>query len=137
MKTIREGKGKDIPLMDCFDLIPFMEVPKTPEDREILDDLVGCQACRCVMGIGVNGDVYPCEFVSKTVLGNLDNTHFMDIYNGTMAAKIRDRTERHGACSSCHHLDMCGAGCILFQESMDSDILGSWPYCWHPEESQP
>lgn len=134
MKTIREGKGKEIPLMDCFDLIPFMEIPRTPEDREILGDLVGCQACRCVIGVGVNGDVYPCEFVSETVLGNLNTAHLIDIYNGPLATKIRDRTERRGPCASCHHLDMCGGGCILFQEAMYGDILRSWPYCWHQND---
>jgi len=136
IQKMRQGKTEQIPLMECFDMVPFMEMPKTDAERRYIGWGVGCQSCKCVTGIGIKGEVYPCEFVTQTLLGDLKHQTFKEIYECNMAKKIRERKVRHGKCGTCHHLDMCGGGCLLHTETMTGDILGSLPYCWHdPIES--
>ncbi|MFX0025214.1 MAG: radical SAM protein [Candidatus Hermodarchaeota archaeon] len=134
IQDIRKGEAEKIPLMSCFDMVPFMEIPASIKDREFLEWGVGCQSCRCVMGIGIHGEVYPCEFITQTVLGNLKKQSFKEIYNSEMASILREHRDRHGKCGECEHLDLCGGGCILHTETMTGDILGSLPYCWHDPE---
>lgn len=131
IQDIRKGEAEKIPLMACFDMVPFMEIPASAKDREFLEWGVGCQSCRCVMGIGIHGEVYPCEFITQTILGDLKKQSFKEIYDSEMASILRDHRNRHGKCGECHHLDLCGGGCILHTETMTGDILGSLPYCWH------
>ncbi|MFW9864604.1 MAG: radical SAM protein [Candidatus Thorarchaeota archaeon] len=131
IQDIRKGDIEKIPLMSCFDMVPFMEMPASVKDREFLEWGVGCQSCRCVMGVGIHGDVYPCEFITKTVLGNLKNQSFKEIYESEMASVLREHRDRKGKCGECEHLDLCGGGCILHTETTVGDILGSLPYCWH------
>ena len=131
IQDIRRGEAEKIPLMACFDMVPFMEVPASAKDREFLEWGVGCQSCRCVMGIGIHGDVYPCEFITTTVLGNLKKQSFKEIYESEMASILREHRDRYGKCGECEHLDLCGGGCVLHTETMTGDILGSLPYCWH------
>ncbi|MFX0102726.1 MAG: radical SAM protein, partial [Candidatus Hodarchaeota archaeon] len=136
--TEKMNNGGEIPFMDAFDITPWMWICNTPEHADVADALGGCQACRCVMGIAVDGWVYPCEFESKTKLGHLDGgTTFFNAYNAPIARVIRERKFRtKEPCKSCHHLPLCGGGCILFQETLDNDILSAWPYCWHdPNEA--
>ncbi len=135
LEDIRRGEASNkIPLMACFDMVPFIEMPQNAKDREFLEWGVGCQSCRCVMGIGLHGDVYPCEFITQTVLGNLKTQTFKEIYESEMCKLIRDRKIRKGKCGECEHLDLCGGGCILHTETMTGDILESLPYCWHNPE---
>jgi len=134
IQDIRRGEADKIPLMSCFDMIPFMEMPATAKDREFLEWGVGCQSCRCVMGIGLHGDIYPCEFITQTVLGNLKTQTFGEIYDSEMANLIRSHKFRNGKCGECEHLDLCGGGCILHTETVTGDIMGSLPYCWHNPE---
>ena len=111
-----------------------MEMPANAKDREFLEWGVGCQSCRCVMGIGIHGEVYPCEFITQTVLGNLKTQSFKEIYESDMANMLRDHKVRKGKCGTCEHLDLCGGGCILHTETMTGDIMDSLPYCWHNPE---
>lgn len=131
IEKMRRGETEQIPLMECFDMVPFMEMPKTDVERRYIEWGVGCQSCKCVMGIGVKGEVYPCEFVTQTVLGDLKHQTFKEIYELDTARAIRERKTRHGKCATCHHLDMCGGGCLLHTETVTGDMLGSLPYCWH------
>lgn len=129
---IRAGKASEkIPLMACFDMVPFMEVPANAKDREFLEWGVGCQSCRCVMGVGVHGEVYPCEFITQTELGNLKTHSFKEIYESEIAVQLREHKIRKGKCGECEHLELCGGGCILHTETMTGDLFESLPYCWH------
>ncbi|MHA2401278.1 MAG: SPASM domain-containing protein, partial [Promethearchaeota archaeon] len=94
---------------------------------------VGCQACRSVSGIDVNGDFFPCDYPSQLTLGNVLTQSFGDIMETEMFKAIRDRKIK-GKCSTCHHLEMCGGGCRVHAENETGDFLAALPFCWHEDD---
>jgi len=103
------------------------------EERTALEWGVGCQACRSVSGIDVNGDFFPCDYPSQLTLGNVLTQDFEEIMESEMFKAIRDRKIK-GRCASCHHLDMCGGGCRVHAENETGDFLASLPFCWHEDD---
>ncbi len=91
---------------------------------------VGCLACRTMMGVGVDGTIYPCGYPTKLTLGNALTDEFGDVLNTQIYKDIRDR-KRTGKCAECHHLKYCGGGCRVHTECETGDFFASFPYCWH------
>ena len=103
------------------------------EELTALEWGVGCQACRSVSGVDVNGDFFPCDYPSELTLGNLLEQSLTEIMNSQTFIDIRDR-KRTGKCASCHHLDLCGGGCRVHAECETGDFFASFNYCWHDED---
>ncbi|MBY8989625.1 MAG: radical SAM protein [Candidatus Lokiarchaeota archaeon] len=131
--AIRKGEGSFLNKVYTYDMVPFMECPRNDEELTALEWGVGCQACRSVSGIDVNGDFFPCDYPSKLTLGNVFKQDFEEIMESEMFKTIRDRNIK-GKCSTCHHLDMCGGGCRVHAENETGDFLAALPFCWHEDD---
>lgn len=131
--AVRKGEASSINKFYTYDMVPFMECPINDEERTALEWGVGCQACRSVSGIDVNGDFFPCDYPSQLTLGNVLTQDFDEIMESKMFKAIRDR-EIKGRCSTCHHLEMCGGGCRVHAENETGDFLASLSFCWHEDD---
>jgi radical SAM protein with 4Fe4S-binding SPASM domain len=132
---IREGKAGTLPIFGIYDMVPFMEKPGDDTELTALEWGVGCQACRTISGIDINGDVFPCDYPSTLTLGNVLTQGFEDIMNSQLFKDIRDR-KRTGKCASCHHLELCGGGCRVHAECETGDFFAPFSYCWHQNDHQ-
>jgi radical SAM protein with 4Fe4S-binding SPASM domain len=128
--TIKRGDAVSLNKFATYDMVPFMECPINDKERTSLEWGVGCQACRSVSGIDINGDFFPCDYPSELKLGNVLEQDFGEIMDSKLFKDIRDRV-RTGKCASCHHLEMCGGGCRVHAECETGDFFASFPYCWH------
>lgn len=135
LDAIRSGNAGSVATFSIYDMVPFMEVPKNEEELSALEWGVGCQACRTISGIDVNGDVFPCDYPSKLRLGNLLTTSFEDIMESEEFKMIRDR-KRVGKCGSCKHLSLCGGGCRVHAESETGNFHESFSFCWCKEANE-
>ena len=135
VESIRKGEGSSLNKFYTYDMVPFMEWPVNDEERTALEWGVGCQACRSVSGIDVNGDFFPCDYPSNLILGNLLEQSFEEIMESQMFKDIRDRKVK-GKCATCHHLDLCGGGCHCHAENETGDFLASFPLCWHENDHE-
>ncbi len=133
--AVRSGKASFLNKVYTYDMVPFMECPRTIEEKAALEWGVGCQACRSVSGIDVNGDFFPCDYPSKLTLGNVLEQDFGEIMESEMFKAIRDR-KITGSCSTCHHLEMCGGGCRVHAENETGDFLAALPFCWHEDDHE-
>ncbi len=131
--VIRKGKATSINKFYLYDMVPFMECPINDEERTALEWGVGCQACRSVSGIDVNGDFFPCDYPSQLTLGNVLKQNFDEIMESQIFKDIRDRKVK-GKCATCHHLELCGGGCRVHAENETGDFLASLPFCWHDDD---
>lgn len=133
--TIRKGKASTINKANTFDMVPFMECPRNDKERTELEWGVGCQACRLVSGVDVNGDFFPCDYPSNLILGNVLEQNFEEIIESQLFKDIRDG-KRTGKCATCHHIDLCGGGCRVHAECETGDFFASFPYCWHENDHE-
>lgn len=133
IEAVRKGEVHTVHKFLIYDMVPFMECPINDEERTALEWGVGCQACRSVSGIDINGDFYPCDYPSQLTLGNVLKQPFDEIMESQLFKDIRDRNIK-GRCSSCHHLDLCGGGCRCHAENETGDFLASLPFCWHEDD---
>ena len=133
--AIRKGEGSSLNKFYTYDMVPFMECPINDKELTALEWGVGCQACRSVSGIDINGDFFPCDYPSNLTLGNVLEQPFEEIMESEMFKAIRDRKVK-GRCSTCHHLELCGGGCHVHAENLTGDFLESLPFCWHDDDHQ-
>jgi radical SAM protein with 4Fe4S-binding SPASM domain len=131
--AIRKGEGATLPIYSIFDMVPFMEQPLNDAELTALEWGVGCQACRMISGIDIDGQVFPCDYPSKLTLGNVLQQSFTDVMDSQLFKDIRDR-KRTGKCASCHHLPLCGGGCRVHAECESGDFFASFSYCWHEND---
>lgn len=128
--VIREGKGETLPVFYIYDMTPFMEKPLNDIEMTYMGWGVGCQACRTISGIDINGDVFPCDYPSTLKIGNVLNQTFEEVMESQIFKDIRDR-KRTGKCGECHHIDLCGGGCRVHAETETGDFFAPFSYCWH------
>ncbi|MFX1311964.1 MAG: radical SAM protein [Promethearchaeota archaeon] len=133
--AIRKGEASSLNKFYTYDMVPFMECPLNDEERTALEWGVGCQACRSVSGIDINGDFFPCDYPSTLILGNVLEQPFEEIMESEMFKSIRDR-EIKGKCATCHHLELCGGGCRVHAENETGDFLAPFPFCWHDDDHE-
>ena len=134
VEAVRKGYAGTLPIFDIWDWTPFMEEPLNDQERTAIEWGVGCQACRTISGVDVNGDFFPCYYPTKLKLGNLLTERFQDIMDSHLFREIRDRKKHSGKCTTCHHSDLCGGGCGVHAECETGDFFASVPYCWHEED---
>jgi len=131
IEAVRKGLGATLPIFDIWDWTPFMEEPQSDAERTAIEWGVGCQSCRTISGVDVNGDFFPCYYPTQLKLGNLLKQSFEDIMGTQLFRDIRDRKKNSGKCTSCHHRTLCGGGCGVHSECETGDFFASVPYCWH------
>ncbi|MBN1801598.1 MAG: radical SAM protein [Candidatus Lokiarchaeota archaeon] len=130
IEAIRKGEGSTLNKFYTWDMVPFMECPINDKERAAIEWGTGCQACRSISGIDINGDVFPCDYPSELTLGNVLEQGFDEIMETEMFKAIRDRKIK-GKCATCHHLELCGGGCRVHAENETGDFLAPFPFCWH------
>ncbi|WP_342374397.1 radical SAM protein [Myxococcus stipitatus] len=133
IEAVRKGLGSTLPIFDIWDWTPFMEQPRTAAERTAIEWGVGCQSCRTISGVDVNGDLFPCYYPTQLKLGNLLEQRFEDIMETQVFKDIRDRKKNSGKCTSCGNRQLCGGGCGVHSECETGDFFASVPYCWHKE----
>ena len=136
IETIRQGEAGILPIYEIYEMTPFMECPKDDKELTAIEWGVGCLACRTMMGVGMDGKIYPCGYPTKLTLGHALKDKFEDVLNSQLFKDIRDRKIRTGKCASCHHLQYCGGGCRVHAECETGDIFGSFSYCWHENDHE-
>ncbi len=136
IETIRKGKAGILPAYEIYDMVPFMEQPKNDKEMAAIEWGVGCLACRTMMGVGVDGTIYPTGYPTMLTLGHALEDKFEDILNSQLYKDIRDRKKITGKCASCHHLKYCGGGCRVTAEYITGDFFGSFPFCWHENDHE-
>ncbi len=131
---IDKGEATKIPVMELFDLVPFMYKPQNDMDLLYLSWGVGCQAGRFWLGVNYNGDVWPC-FRLPYKLGNLLEQSLQEIEDTDLFKAIRDRTGKKGKCAVCEHVSLCGGGCLSDTFGLTGDPFEEYPYCWYEPEA--
>lgn len=135
INAIQNGNAGNIPVFEIYEMTPFMEIPHNDQELAAIDWGVGCQACKAMMGIEVDGTIYPTGYPTATTLGNALKDDFSDVLNSQLYKDIRDR-KRNGKCGKCPHIKLCGGGCRVLTEALTGDILGSFPYCWYENDDE-
>ena len=96
IETIKKGKAGTLPAYEIYDMMPFMEQPEDDKELAAIEWGVGCLACRTMMGIGIDGIIYPAGYPTKLTLGNALKDNFEDILNSQLYKDIRDRKKIKG-----------------------------------------
>jgi len=86
-----------------------------------------------------NGDAHPDQFWRGHVLGNVRETPFSDIWNGSggsgLLAALRDRRRRlKGRCATCRWLDICNGNLRARAEAATGDPWATDPACYLTDE---
>jgi radical SAM protein with 4Fe4S-binding SPASM domain len=127
---MKAGRTFELPIMELFDLTPFLNTPEKEEDLMYLSWGVGCQGCRFCLGIDFNGDLWPCERMPLT-LGNLKTQTLEEIEETELFKKVKDRTGKKGKCAVCEHVTLCAGGCLAETYGSTGDPFDECPYCWY------
>lgn len=130
IQAIEQDKIGVASLCQTYDMIPFLEDGISQSTLTAIEWGAGCQACRSISGIDINGNFFPCDYPSKLTLGNVLEDGLQKIMDSQLFKDIRDR-KRTGKCAGCHHLDLCGGGCRVQAECDTGDFFASMSYCWH------
>jgi len=136
IEKIREGEAGTLPAYEIYEMMPFMECFRNDKETTALEWGVGCLACRTMMGVDVDGTLYPTGYPTKLTLGHGLKDNFEDILNSQIYKDIRDRKKIEGKCAKCHHLKYCGGGCRVTAEYITGDFFGSFPFCWHENDHE-
>ncbi|MFO7795583.1 MAG: radical SAM protein [Promethearchaeati archaeon] len=136
IKKIRNAEAGSLPAYEIYEMMPFMECPKNDKELSAIEWGVGCLACRTMMGVGIDGTIFPAGYPTKLTLGNALKDDFDDVLDSQLYKDIRDRKKIKGKCAKCHHLDLCGGGCRVTAEYITGDFFASFPFCWHENDHE-
>jgi len=91
-----------------------------------------CSIAGKYMSIIENGDVIPCSFNDRVILGNTKDKSLKQIWNQLQTSelnlKLRDRNNLKGKCGICEYREICG-GCRTRAEMCTGDLFASDPAC--------
>ena len=90
-----------------------------------------CGAAKLTCLITPNGDVFPCAFTQTDNFlgGNLRETEFQSIWNGSEVFNQVFRNAEYGACGSCEAYESCGGGCPAVKHAMEGRLDIPDPDC--------
>ncbi len=89
----------------------------------------GCGAGRMYCALQPNGDITPCVFMPRLVVGSIRETPFLDIWRTSEIMKsLRDRSLLKGKCGSCEYKYICG-GCRARALAYVNDLFAPDPGC--------
>jgi radical SAM protein with 4Fe4S-binding SPASM domain len=115
----------------CADsvVLSHMGDVKVKEIGVIADLVGGCGAARCYLALQPDGDVTPCVYMPKTVIGNLRHDRLCDIWSESeVLQSMRSRDNLWGHCGICHYKMLCG-GCRARAQSYFGDLEAPDPGC--------
>jgi radical SAM protein with 4Fe4S-binding SPASM domain len=87
----------------------------------------GCLAGRSYMGIGPEGNVSSCPYMSLSV-GNIKEQSLTDLWENSPILNQLRQGVYHGRCSVCEYKEICG-GCRARALAINNDLLGEDPLC--------
>ena len=91
-----------------------------------------CSIAGKYMSVIENGDVIPCSFNDRIILGNTKDKSLHQIWEKLQTSELslilRDRNNLKGKCGVCEYREICG-GCRTRAEIYTGDILASDPAC--------
>jgi len=97
--------------------------------QTLADFIGGCGCGRLYCAIQPNGDVSPCVFMPRPVVGNLRQSSFSEIWQESeLLRKLRSREFLEGACGSCEYKLVCG-GCRARAVGYFEDFAAPDPGC--------
>lgn len=88
----------------------------------------GCGAGRCYCAIQPNGDITPCVYISKLIVGSLRRQSFAEIWESALFGVLSDRRDRRDHCAVCTDRAYCG-GCRARAFAYFDDIRAGDPGC--------
>ncbi len=93
-------------------------------DLKVLAEFVGgCGAGRIYCALQPNGDVSPCVFMPRIILGNITESSFIDIWEkNEVMRRLRNRSLLKGHCGNCKYKHVCG-GCRARALGYFNDIM--------------
>ena len=107
-----------------------MYVGRPSWDLKVLAEFIGgCGAGRLYCALQPNGDVSPCVFMPRLIVGNIRESSFMDIWEKSeVMLRLRDRSLLKGHCGNCKYKHVCG-GCRARALGYFNDIMAPDPGC--------
>jgi radical SAM protein with 4Fe4S-binding SPASM domain len=90
-----------------------------------------CSIAGKYMSVIENGDVIPCSFNDRYLLGNVEDKTLKQIWaelQQSNLTKLRDRSSLKGKCGVCEYREICG-GCRTRAEIYTGDLFASDPAC--------
>jgi radical SAM protein with 4Fe4S-binding SPASM domain len=99
-------------------------------DLKVLAEFIGgCGAGRLYCALQPNGDVSPCVFMPRLVVGKVRESSFSDIWEkNEVMQRLRDRRLLEGHCGNCQYKHVCG-GCRARALGYFNDIMAPDPGC--------
>ena len=94
--------------------------------RKKFSSFGGCGACRSLIEIKTNGDVWPCPILPIRI-GNIYENSLTEILNHSLSKSFIKR-DLKGVCKTCDLKQICG-GCRAWALYKTGDILESDPLC--------
>ncbi|MBF0384281.1 MAG: radical SAM protein [Candidatus Omnitrophica bacterium] len=98
----------------------------------------GCSAGDRVVYLDSNGDVFPCQFLRDSLLGNVRKKPLFDILNdrnNELLQQFRNKKDHlEGRCGSCRHKEICG-GCRARAKAYYGSLWAEDPACYLEQTS--
>ncbi|MBL7140801.1 MAG: 12,18-didecarboxysiroheme deacetylase [Planctomycetes bacterium] len=108
--------------------------PLADAAMELLRMNQGNQSGRGIGCVSWDGSVHPDQFWRHTVLGNVRDRPFSEIWTDTsqpLLAKLKDkRPHVKGRCAACRWLDVCGGNFRVRAEAATGDLWAPDPACY-------
>ena len=89
--------------------------------------VTGCIAARGMFYIKPDGEVWPCPFTPVSA-GNVSGQPAIEIWNGPLFRRLRDRSNLGEPCRSCPYREICG-GCRARALARTGDLFAGDPVC--------
>ena len=120
---------------------PYLALRMQREDHPLADAALellrmnqGNQSGRGIGCVSWDGSVHPDQFWRHTVLGNIRERPFSQIWTDTsqpLLAKLKDkRPHVTGRCAACRWLDVCGGNFRVRAEAATGDLWAPDPACY-------
>lgn len=110
------------------------ERPEMCDDISRLLELSGgCSAGNKICGIGPDGSVHPCQFMTEVTVGSIRERSLDEIWKDTdneILNMFRDRDRLKGKCGRCEYRAICG-GCRIRAYQQFDDYLQEDPVCFY------
>jgi len=117
-----DGSGS----MSNFDIFSQQEGSNV---KFLADFVGGCGEGRLYIALQPNGDITPCVFMPKIVIGNVRKDDLEAVWKSSeVLKKARDRTKFGGHCCVCEFRNLCG-GCRARAYGYFGDVTACDPGC--------
>lgn len=123
----------DGPMDGVYILQRLEEAEMRDDARKLLDLLGGCSAGIKICGIGPEGSVHPCQFMTEVTVGNVRERSLEEIWNdpdNEVLNMFRDKDKLKGKCGRCEYKAICG-GCRIRAYQRFGDYLQEDPVCFY------